>query len=145
MVHVPYRQSPVPDLLSGQVQAFFGPMPITISLVKSGKLRALAVSSAKRSAALPDVPAVAELLPGFEANIWHGIGAPKGTPKDVIATLNKEINVILAAPQTKEKFANIGGTALGGTPEEYGKFIAAEVDKWAKVIKAANIKPVAEH
>jgi tripartite-type tricarboxylate transporter receptor subunit TctC len=145
MVHVPYRQSPVPDLLSGQVQAFFGPMPITISLVRSGKLRALAVSSAKRSDALPDVPAVAELLPGFEANIWHGIGAPKGTPKDVIATLNKEINVILAAPQTKEKFANIGGTALGGTPEEYGKFIAAEVDKWAKVIKAANIKPVAEH
>jgi tripartite-type tricarboxylate transporter receptor subunit TctC len=145
MVHVPYRQSPVPDLLSGQVQAFFGPMPITISLVRSGKLRALAVSSAKRSDALPDVPAVAELLPGFEANIWHGIGAPKGTPKDIIATLNKEINVILAMPQTREKFANIGGAALSGTPEEYGKFMATEVDKWAKVIKAANIKPVAEH
>ena len=145
LVHVPYRQSPVPDLLGGQVQAFFGPMPITISLVRSGKLRALAVSSAKRSDALPDVPAVAELLPGFEANIWHGIGAPKGTPKDIITTLNKEINVILATPQTKEKFTNIGGAALGGTPEEYGKFIAAEVDKWAKVIKAANIRPVAEH
>ena len=85
MVHVPYRQSPVADLLSGQVQAFFGPMPITIALVKSGKLRALAVSSAKRSDALPDVPAVAESYPGFEANIWHGIGAPKGTPKDIIA------------------------------------------------------------
>jgi tripartite-type tricarboxylate transporter receptor subunit TctC len=84
-------------------------------------------------------------LPGFEANIWHGIGAPKGTPKDIITTLNKEINVILATPQTKEKFTNIGGAALGGTPEEYGKFIAAEVDKWAKVIKAANIRPVAEH
>ena len=145
MVHVPYRQSPVADLLSGQVQAFFGPMPITLSLVRAGKLRALAVSSAKRSDALPDAPAVAELLPGFEANIWHGIGAPKGTPMEIIATLNKEINVILAAPQTKEKFANIGGAALGGTPEEYGKFIATEVDKWAKVIKAANIKPVAEH
>jgi len=105
----------------------------------------LAVSSAKRSDALPDVPAVAEFFPGFEANIWHGIGAPKGTPKDIIATLNKEINVILADPQTKEKFANIGGTALGGTPEEYGKFVAAEIDKWGKVIKAANIKPVAEH
>jgi tripartite-type tricarboxylate transporter receptor subunit TctC len=145
LVHVPYRQSPVADLLGGQVQAFFGPMPITIALVKSGKLRALAVSSAKRSDALPDVPAVAEFFPGFEANIWHGIGAPKGTPKDIIATLNKEINVILADPQTKEKFANIGGTALGGAPEEYGKFVAAEIDKWGKVIKAANIKPVAEH
>ena len=108
-------------------------------------MRALAVSSAKRSDALPDVPAVAELLPGFEANIWHGVGAPKGTPKDIIATLNKEINVILAMPQTREKFANIGGAGLGGTPEEYGKFMATEVDKWAKVIKAANIKPVAEH
>jgi tripartite-type tricarboxylate transporter receptor subunit TctC len=145
MVHVPYRQSPVADLLSGQVQVFFGPMPITLSLVRAGKLNALAVSSAKRSDALPDVPAVAELLPGFEANIWHGIGAPKGTPKEIIATLNKEINAILATPQTKEKFANIGGTALGGTPEEYGKFISAEIDKWGKVIKAANIKPVAEH
>jgi tripartite-type tricarboxylate transporter receptor subunit TctC len=145
MVHVPYRQSPVADLLSGQVQVFFGPMPITLSLVRAGKLNALAVSSAKRSDALPDVPAVAELLPGFEANIWHGIGAPKGTPKEIIATLNKEINAILATPQTKEKFANIGGTALGGTPEEYGKFISAEIDKWGKVIKAANIKPVDEH
>ena len=144
MVHVPYRQSPVPDLLSGQIQAFFGPMPITLAMVKAGKLHALAVSSAKRSDALPDVPAVAELLPGFEANIWHGIGAPKGTPKEIIATLNKEINVILTAPQIKEKFANIGGTALGGTPEEYGKFIASEIEKWGKVIKAANIKPVAE-
>jgi len=145
MVHVPYRQSPVPDLLGGQVQAFFGPMPITISYVRAGKLRALAVSSAKRSDALPDVPAVAELLPGFEANIWHGVGAPKGTPKEIVATLNKEIDVILGTPEIKEKFANIGGTALGGTPEDYGKFVAAEIDKWGKVIKAANIKPVAEH
>ena len=145
MVHVPYRQSPVPDLLSGQVQAFFGPMPITLSFVRAGKLRALAVSSAKPSDALPDVPAAAEVLPGFDANIWHGVGAPKGTPKEIIATLNKEINAILATPGIKEKFANIGGTALGGTPEEYGKFVAAEIDKWGKVIKAANIKPVAEH
>jgi tripartite-type tricarboxylate transporter receptor subunit TctC len=145
LVHVPYRQSPVADLLSGQVQAFFGPMPITLALVKAGKLRALAVSSAKRSEAFPDVPAVAESYPGFEANIWHGIGAPKGTPKDIVATLNKEINVILAAPDTKEKFTKIGGSSLGGSVEDYGKFIASEVDKWGKVIKAANIKPVAEH
>jgi len=145
LVHVPYRQSPVPDLLSGQVQAFFGPMPITLSYVKAGKLRALAVSSAKRSAALPDVPAAAEILPGFEANIWHGIGAPTGTPKGVIDKLNKEINVILKTPEIEQKFANIGGSALGGTPQEYGKFIAAEVEKWGKVIKAAHVEPVAEH
>jgi tripartite-type tricarboxylate transporter receptor subunit TctC len=145
MVHVPYRQSPVPDLLSGQVQAFFGPMPITLAMVKDGKLRALAVSSAKRSAALPDVPAVAEFYPGFDAGVWHGIGAPKGTPKEIIATLNKEINIILAAPDTKDKFAKIGGSSLGGSAEDYGKFIASEVDKWGKVIKAAHITPVAEH
>jgi tripartite-type tricarboxylate transporter receptor subunit TctC len=145
LVHVPYRQSPVPDLLSGQVQAFFGPMPITISYIKNGKLRALAVSSAKRSPTLPDVPAVAEVLPGFDADIWHGIGAPKGTPKEIIDKLNKEINAILATPQIKEKFANLGGTALGGTPEEYGKFLASEVVKWGKVIKAAHIQQVAEH
>jgi tripartite-type tricarboxylate transporter receptor subunit TctC len=145
MVHVPYRQSPVPDVLAGQVQAFFGPMPVTIALIKSGKLRALAVSTTKRSAALPDVPAAAELLPGFEATIWHGVGAPKGTPPEIVATLNREINVILKSPQTTEKFANIGGTALGGTPEEYRKFLAADIDRWAKVIKAGHIEQVTEH
>jgi tripartite-type tricarboxylate transporter receptor subunit TctC len=145
LVHVPYRQSPVPDLLSGQVQAFIGPMPVSIAFVRSGKLRALGVTSAKRNAALPDVPTIAETVPGFDAGIWHGIGAPKGTPKDIIATLNKEINVILATPAIKEKFGNIGGTAIGGTPEDYGKFIATEIAKWGKVIKAANIKPVSAH
>ena len=145
MVHVPYRQSPVPDVLAGQVQMFFGPMPVTIALIKSGKLRALAVSTAKRSAALPDVPAVAELLPGFEATIWHGVGAPKGTPPEIVATLNREINVILKSPQTTEKFTNIGGTALGGTPEAYRKFFATDIDRWAKVIKAGHIEQVAEH
>jgi tripartite-type tricarboxylate transporter receptor subunit TctC len=145
LVHVPYRQSPVPDLLSGQVQAFIGPMPVTIAYVRAGKLRALAVTGAKRSDALPDIPTVAEVLPGFEANIWHGIGAPKGTPPEIIAKLNKEINAILADPQIKQKFANIGGTAIGGTPEAYGKFVAAEIEKWGKVIKAADIKPVSAH
>ncbi len=145
LVHVPYRQSPVPDLLSGQVQAFLGPMPVTISFVKSGKLRALGVSSLKPNPALPDVPTIAQYVPGFEASIWHGIGAPKGTPKEIVATLNKELNTILASPEIKEKFANIGGVALTGTPEEYGKFVAAEIEKWGKVIKAAHIKPVAEH
>ncbi|MGC1694099.1 MAG: tripartite tricarboxylate transporter substrate binding protein [Pseudolabrys sp.] len=145
LVHVPYRQSPVPDLLSGQVQAFFGPMPITLAFIKAGKLRALAVSSPKRSDALPDVPAAAEILPGFDANIWHGIGAPKGTPKEIVDKLNKEISAILATPQIKEKFANLGGSALGDSAEDYGKFIASEIDKWGKVIKAAHIQPVAEH
>ena len=106
---------------------------------------ALAMTSAKRNAALPDVPTVAETLPGFEAGIWHGIGAPKGTPKEIIATLNKELNAILATPEIQQKFANIGGTAIGGTPEAYGKFVASEIEKWGKVIKAANIKPVSAH
>jgi len=145
LVHVPYRQSPVPDLLSGQVQAFIGPMPVTIAFVKSGKLRALGVTSAKPNPALPDVPTIAQSVPGFEASIWHGIGAPKGTPKDIVERLNKEINGILATPEIKTKFGNIGGTALGGTPEQYGKFIATEIEKWGKVIKSANIKPVSAH
>jgi tripartite-type tricarboxylate transporter receptor subunit TctC len=145
LVHVPYRQSPVPDLLSGQVQAFIGPMPITIAYIKAGKLRALGVTSAKPSPALPGVPTIAATVPGFEAGIWHGIGAPKGTPKDIVSRLNKEINAILATAEIKAKFANIGGTPLGGTPEEYGRFLAAEIAKWGKVIKAANIKPVAQH
>ena len=146
MVHVPYRQSPVPDLLSGQVQAFFGPMPITISLVKSGKLRALAVSSAKRSDALPDVPAVAELSTRDSRPTSGTASArPRVRRRTSSPRSTRRSTSFLPRRQTKEKFANIGGAALGGTPEEYGKFIASEVDKWAKVIKAANIKPVAEH
>jgi len=145
MVHVPYRQSPVPDLLSGQVQVFIGPMPVTIAFVKDNKLRALAVTGTERSEVLPGIPTVAETLPGFEASIWHGIGAPKGTPKDIIAKLNKEIDAILATPDIKQKFANIGGVAMGGTPEQYGKFIADDIEKWRKVIKAAGIKAVSAH
>ncbi|MGH6664854.1 MAG: Bug family tripartite tricarboxylate transporter substrate binding protein [Pseudolabrys sp.] len=145
MVHVPYRQSPVPDLLSGQVQAFMGPMPVVIAFVKSGKLRALGVTSAKPNAALPEVPTVAQSVPGFEASIWHGIGAPNGTPKDIVDRLNKEINVVLASPEIKTKFANIGGTSIGGTPDQYGRFVASEIEKWGKVIKAANIKAVSAH
>jgi tripartite-type tricarboxylate transporter receptor subunit TctC len=141
MVHVPYKSSPLPDLLSGQVQAMFSPMPVTIAQIKAGKLRALAVTSDKRSDALPDVPAIAETVPGFNAGVWHGIGAPKGTPPDVIAKLNKEFNVVLADPKTKENFAKYGGTPIGGTPEQFGKFIADEIAKWGKVVKTANIKP----
>jgi tripartite-type tricarboxylate transporter receptor subunit TctC len=141
MVHVPYRASFVPDLLSGQVQAFIGPMPATIAYVRSGKLRALGVTSTTRSDALPDVPTIAEFLPGFEAYIWHGVGAPKGTPPEIVDLLNTNINAVLAEPQIKAKFANIGGTVIGGSPAEYGKFVADEIEKWGKVIKQANIKP----
>jgi tripartite-type tricarboxylate transporter receptor subunit TctC len=140
MVHVPYRGSPLPDLLSGQVQAIFSPMPVTIGAIRGGQLRALAVTSAKRSDALPDVPTVAEFVPGFDARIWHGIGAPKGTPPDIIAKLNKEINAVLEDPKTKGQFAKYGGTAVGGSSEAFGKFIADEITKWSKVIKTANIK-----
>ena len=145
MVHVPYRGNPLPDLLSGQVQAIFSPMPVTIGAIRAGQLRALAVTSAKPSEALPGVPTVAETVPGFNAGIWHGIGAPKGTPAAVIARLNKEVNAILADAKTKEQFAKYGGTPVGGTPESFGKFIAGEITKWGKVIKTANIKVDSEH
>jgi tripartite-type tricarboxylate transporter receptor subunit TctC len=145
MVHVPYRASPLPDLLSGQVQAIFSPMPVTIGSIRAGKLRALAVTGAKPSDALPGVPTVAQTLPGFEAGIWHGIGAPKGTPADVIAKLNKEFNAVLAEPNIKKQFAKFGGTPIGGTPDAFGKFIHREIEKWAKVIKTANIKLQTDH
>jgi tripartite-type tricarboxylate transporter receptor subunit TctC len=141
LVHVPYRGNPVPELLAGQVQLFFSPMPFTIGYVRAGTLRALAVTSAKRSDALPDVPTVAETVPGFEAYIWHGIGAPKGTPPDVVAKLNTEINAVLADPKMKARLADIGGAAIGGSPADFQKMIAAEIDKWAKVVKFADIKP----
>jgi len=141
LVHVPYRGNPVPDLLGGQVQVFFSPMPFTIGYVRAGTLRALAVTSAKRSDALPDIPTVTETVPGFETYIWHGIAAPKGTPADIISKLNSEINAVIADPKMKERFADIGGTAIGGSPADFGKLIADETEKWAKVIKFANIKP----
>jgi tripartite-type tricarboxylate transporter receptor subunit TctC len=145
MVHVPYRSSPMPDLLSGQVQAIFSPMPVTIAQIRAGNLRALAVTSDKRSEALPDVPTVAEFVPGFKAGIWHGIGAPKGTPTEIIAKLNKEINAVLDDPKTKEQFAKYGGVPIGGSPDAFAKFIAEEIAKWGNVIKTANIKPESGH
>ncbi len=140
MVHVPYRGNPLADLISGQVQAIFSPMPVTLGAIKAGQLRALAVTTPKPSDALPGVPTVAATVPGFSTSIWHGIGAPKRTPAAVIARLNKELNGILADPKTKEQFAKYGGTPVGGSPEAFGKFIAAEVTKWGKVIKTADIK-----
>jgi tripartite-type tricarboxylate transporter receptor subunit TctC len=142
MVHVPYRGTHVyPDLLGGQVQVFFGPLPSSIGYIKAGKLRALAVTTKKRSAALPDVPAIAESVPGYEASAWFGICAPSGTPAQIIDKLNKEINAALADPAMKAKLAEQGGDILAGSAADFGRFIAAEAEKWAKVIKAANIRP----
>ena len=140
LLHVPYRASFITDLLAGQVQASFPPVPLTIGYIRDGKLRALGVTSAARSDALPGVPAVAEVLPGFEATAWHGIAAPKNTPAEIVARLNKEINASLADPALKAKFANLGSEAVAMTRDEFETFIRAETDKWAKVIAFAGLK-----
>jgi tripartite-type tricarboxylate transporter receptor subunit TctC len=140
LLHVPYRASFITDLLAGQVQASFPPVPLTIGYIRDGKLRALGVTSAARSDALPGVPAVHEVLPGFEATAWHGIAAPKNTPAEIVARLNKEINASLADPTLKAKFANIGAEAAAMTTDEFGQFIRDEIEKWAKVIAFAGLK-----
>ena len=142
LTHVPYRGSApaLTDMISGQVQVMFDNMPSSLSHIQGGKLRALAVTTAQRSPALPDVPTVAETVPGYEASAWFGMGAPKGTPRPIIEKLNKEINAALADPKIKARLAEIGGnTLLPGTPEDFGKVIAEETDKWAKVIKSAGV------
>jgi tripartite-type tricarboxylate transporter receptor subunit TctC len=141
IVHIPYRGNPIPDLLGGQVQVMFGTLPSVISYIKAGTLRALAVTSAERSSALPEVPALAEFLPGFDTYLWHGIVAPRNTPKDIIDTLNKETNAVLAEPKMKTRFDELGGSAIGGTPDDFGRLIAGEIEKWGEVIRTANIKP----
>jgi tripartite-type tricarboxylate transporter receptor subunit TctC len=143
LMHIPYRGQPaaLTDLLAGQVQVSFAPMPPTIELVRGGQLRALAVTASMRLEALPNVPTVAEFLPGYEASTWSGLGAPRNTPADVIERLNKEVNAGLVDPKLKAAFTEIGGIMLGGSPAEFAKFIAAETEKWAKVIKFAGIKP----
>jgi tripartite-type tricarboxylate transporter receptor subunit TctC len=141
LVHVPYRGSYMPDLLGGQVQVTFAPIATVIEYVKAGKLRALAVTSATHSDTLPDIPSVGEFLPGYEANVWHGIGAPKNTPSVIVDRLNNEINAVLAEPKMKARFAELGGSAIGGSPTDFGTLVAEEIKKWAKVIRIANIKP----
>jgi tripartite-type tricarboxylate transporter receptor subunit TctC len=130
----------MPDLLGGQVQAMFGVMPASLGYIKSGKLRPLAVTSAKRQELLPDVPAMAEFLPGYEANGWYGIVAPKGTPADIVSALNKQVNAALADPATRKRFTDLGCNVFSGTPDDFKKFIAAETAKWAKVVAFAGIK-----
>ena len=143
MVHVPYRgEAPaLTDMLGGQVQAMFGTMPASIEYVRAGKLRPLAVRSARRSELLPDLPTVGDFVPGYETSAWQGIGAPKSTPTEIIEKLNKEINAGLADPKIKARLTDLGGTVLPGSPADFGKLIADETEKWGKVVRAANIKP----
>ena len=141
-VHVPYRgaSQALTDLLAGQVQVLFEPLPASISHIRSGQLRALAVTTPERSDALPDVPALAEFLLGYAASGWSGFCAPRDTPAPVIETLNAAINESLRDPKVKARFSDIGATTLGGSPSEFGQLIARETQKWAQVIRAANIK-----
>ena len=140
LVHVPYRGGYVPDLLSGQVQVVFGTISSCIQYVRSGMLRALAVTSATRSDALPDIPALAEFVPGYEASQWYGIGAPKETPADVVETLNKAVNAVAADPAIRARLASLGIDPTPMTSSAFGTFIADETEKWGKVIRAANIQ-----
>jgi tripartite-type tricarboxylate transporter receptor subunit TctC len=143
MVHVPYRGTApaLTDLLGGQVQLMFDNISTSIEYIRAGKLTALAVNTATRSEMLPDVPTVGEFLPGFEASAFFGIGAPRNTPAEIIDKLNKEINAGLADPKIKTQLAGLGGPILRGPPADFGKLIAAETEKWAKVIKFAGIRP----
>jgi len=143
MAHVPYRGSApmLTDLMGGQVQVTFDNLPASIEFIRAGKLRPLAVTTATRSEALPEVPTIGESVPGYEASAWFGIGAPRNTPADVIEKLNREVNRGLADPKIKAKLADLGGTIIPGSPADFGRLIASEIEKWAKVIKFANIKP----
>jgi tripartite-type tricarboxylate transporter receptor subunit TctC len=143
MVHVPYRgEAPaLTDMLGGHVQAMFGTMPASIEYVRAGKLRPLAVTSARRSELLPDLPTVGDFVPGYETSASTGVGAPKNTPAEIIDRLNKEINAGLTDPKIKARVADMGGTVLAGSAADFGKFIADETEKWGKVVKFSGAKP----
>jgi tripartite-type tricarboxylate transporter receptor subunit TctC len=143
LVHLPYRGAgpALIDLLAGQVQVMFAFMSSSIEYVRAGKLCALAVTTATRSDALPEIPTVGEFVPGYEASGWFGVGAPKATPAEIVDRLNKEINAGLADPKMKARLADLGGTPLVGSPADFGKLIAEETEKWGKVVKFAGIKP----
>ena len=142
LVHVPYKGSgpALTALLGGQVEVLFLPTAVSTEYIRTGKLRGLAVTSVKRSDALPDLPTIGESVPGYEISTWHGVGAPKGTPSEVINRLNKEIDAGLADPKLKARFAQLDDVPMPMTPAEFGKFIADETEKWIKVVRAANIK-----
>ena len=143
MVHVPYRGGApaLTDMISGQVQVMFDNVPTSIEFIRAGKLRALAVTTATRSEVLPDLPTVADFVPGYEASAWYGVGVPKGTPDDIIDKLNKEINAILAEPKAKARLADLGASLLAGSSADFGKLVADETEKWGKVVKFSGAKP----
>jgi len=143
MVHVPYRGGApaLTDLLGGQVHVMFDSMASSIEHIRAGRLRALAVTTTTRSEALPDIPTVPDFVSGYEASAFFGIGAPKSTPAEIVERLNKEINAALADPKMKSRLADFGGTALPGSPADFGKLIADETEKWAKVVKFSGARP----
>jgi tripartite-type tricarboxylate transporter receptor subunit TctC len=143
MIHVPYRGAApaLTDLIGGQVQVMFASLPASIEYIRAGKLRALAVTTATRSEVLPDIPAVSELVPGYEASNWYGVGVPKNTPVEIVEKLNREIKAAFVDPRMKARFADLGGTSLAGSPADFGKLIADETEKWGKVVKFAGLKP----
>ena len=142
MLLVPYRgMAPaVTDLLGGQVQVLFNSLPASIGYIKADRLRALAVTTATRAELLPDIPTISEFFPGYEASQWYGLGVPTNTPAEIVDKLNNEVNAALADPKMKARLADLGGVALPGSPAEFGKLIAEETEKWAKVVKFAGIK-----
>jgi tripartite-type tricarboxylate transporter receptor subunit TctC len=140
LVNVPYRSNYLPDLIGGQVQASFTPILQSLEYIKAGKLRPLAVTGARRSDLLPGIPAAAEFVPGYEASVWDAVGAPANTPVEIIEALNKSINAVLADAAIKARFASLGAEPMLMTPAEFGKHIAAETEKWGKVVRAARIK-----
>jgi tripartite-type tricarboxylate transporter receptor subunit TctC len=141
IVHVPYKSFYMPDLLSNQVQLAFTPIPLTIGVIRDGKMRAVAVTSATPSAALPGIPPIAQFVPGYAANIWHGLAAPKSTPPEVVDKLNATVNALLAEVDVKAKLANLGAEPMPFGIADYRAFIAGEIEKWGKVVKFAGMKP----
>jgi tripartite-type tricarboxylate transporter receptor subunit TctC len=140
MLHVPYRSLALSDLLGGQLEVMFPTIVASIEYIKTGRLRALAVTTATRVDALPEIPTVGEFVPGYEASTWYGVGAPNATPVEIVEKLNKEINASLADLKLQARLADLGGTVMMGSPADFGKFIADETEKWAKVIKFVGIK-----
>jgi tripartite-type tricarboxylate transporter receptor subunit TctC len=147
MLHVPYRgiaAGGLSDLMTGVVHVAFDNLPSSIELIRSGKVRALAVTTAARSELLPDIPTVGDFLPGYEASAWYGVGAPRGTPAEIVESLNKELNAALADAGTRARIAEFGGTPLPGSPADFGRFVAQEVEKWGKVVELSGVKIKAE-
>ena len=140
MAHIPYKGAgpALNDLIAGQVQVMFDNLPSSAGFIKDGRIRALAVTTATREASLPNVPTVGETVPGYEASAWFGVSAPKGTPRDVVEKLNVAINQLLVDPKIQKRLAELGGTPIPGTPEDFGKLISNETQKWEKVVKTSG-------